>query len=89
MRSGHAVALLPEMAETSLRESGVRRLEFAPMRTYRREIGIACIRDLFPFGRKPKLFWQDLSRLKREDGSKVMLRRNGSPSTRSSAIWNY
>ncbi len=41
VRTGHAVALLPEMAETSLRESGVRRLELAPMRTYRREIGIA------------------------------------------------
>ena len=41
VRTGNAVALLPEMAETSLRESGVRRLEFAPMRTYRREIGIA------------------------------------------------
>ena len=41
VRSGNAVALLPEMAEPSLRESGVRRLEFAPMRNYRREIGIA------------------------------------------------
>ena len=40
VRTGHAVALLPEMAEPNLRESGVRRLEFAPMRTYRREIGI-------------------------------------------------
>jgi DNA-binding transcriptional LysR family regulator len=40
VRSGHAVALLPEMAEPCLRASGVRRLEFAPMRTYRREIGI-------------------------------------------------
>ena len=40
MRSGHAVALLPEMAEPCLRASGVRRLEFASMRTYRREIGI-------------------------------------------------
>ena len=41
VRTGHAVALLPEMAETNLRESGVRRFEFAPMRAYRREIGIA------------------------------------------------
>jgi DNA-binding transcriptional LysR family regulator len=40
VRTGNAVALLPEMAETNLRESGVRRLEFAPMRAYRREIGI-------------------------------------------------
>src|SRR6478672_7716775 len=40
VRSGHAVAILPEMAETNLRASGVRRLEFAPMRAYRREIGI-------------------------------------------------
>ena len=40
VRAGHAVALLPEMAEANLRESGVRRLEFAPMRAYRREIGI-------------------------------------------------
>ena len=41
VRSGHTVAILPEMAEPCLRASGVRRLEFAPMRTYRREIGIA------------------------------------------------
>ena len=40
VRTGNAVALLPEMAEPSLRESGVRRFDFAPMRTYRREIGI-------------------------------------------------
>ncbi len=40
VRTGHAVALLPEMAEPNLRESGARRLEFAPLRTYRREIGI-------------------------------------------------
>jgi DNA-binding transcriptional LysR family regulator len=40
VRTGNAVALLPEMAEPNLRESGVRRLEFAPLRTYRREIGI-------------------------------------------------
>ena len=40
VRSGHAVALLPEMAEPSLRAWGVKRLEFAPMRAYRREIGI-------------------------------------------------
>ena len=40
VRTGHAVALLPEMAEPNLRESGVKRFEFAPMRTYRREIGI-------------------------------------------------
>jgi LysR family transcriptional regulator, nitrogen assimilation regulatory protein len=40
VRSGHAIALLPEMAEPSLRAWGVKRLEFAPMRTYRREIGI-------------------------------------------------
>jgi DNA-binding transcriptional LysR family regulator len=40
VRSGHAVALLPEMAEPSLRAWGVKRFEFAPMRTYWREIGI-------------------------------------------------
>jgi DNA-binding transcriptional LysR family regulator len=40
VRSGHAVALLPEMAEACLRASGVRRFNFAPMRTYRREIGV-------------------------------------------------
>ena len=40
VRTGHAVALLPEMAEPNLRASGVRRFDFAPMRTYRREIGI-------------------------------------------------
>jgi DNA-binding transcriptional LysR family regulator len=40
VRCGHAVALLPEMVEPNLREPGVRRLEFAPMRNYRREIGI-------------------------------------------------
>lgn len=40
VRSGHAVALLPEMAEPFLRASGVRRFDFSPMRTYRREIGI-------------------------------------------------
>jgi LysR family transcriptional regulator, nitrogen assimilation regulatory protein len=40
VRGGHAVALLPEMAEPCLRASGVRRFDFAPMRTYRREIGI-------------------------------------------------
>lgn len=40
VRSGHAVSLLPGMAEPSLRAWGVKRLEFAPMRTYRREIGI-------------------------------------------------
>ena len=40
VRSGHAVALLPEMAEASLRAWGVKRLDFAPMHTYRREIGI-------------------------------------------------
>ena len=40
VRSGHAVALLPEMAEPCLRASGVRRFDFTPMRTYRREIGI-------------------------------------------------
>jgi DNA-binding transcriptional LysR family regulator len=40
VRTGNAVALLPEMAETSLRASGVRRFDFSPMRTYRREIGI-------------------------------------------------
>ena len=40
VRTGHAVALLPEMAEPNLRESGVRRLEFSPMRAFRREIGI-------------------------------------------------
>jgi LysR family transcriptional regulator, nitrogen assimilation regulatory protein len=40
VRSGHAVALLPEMAEPNLRAWGVKRFEFAPMRTYRREIGI-------------------------------------------------
>ena len=40
VRSGHAVALLPEMAESSLLKSGVKRFDFAPMRTYRREIGI-------------------------------------------------
>jgi DNA-binding transcriptional LysR family regulator len=40
VRSGHAVALLPEMVEPNLRKSGVRRLEFAPMRNYHREIGV-------------------------------------------------
>ena len=40
VRTGHAVALLPEMAETNLRASGARRFDFAPMRAYRREIGI-------------------------------------------------
>jgi LysR family transcriptional regulator, nitrogen assimilation regulatory protein len=40
VRAGHAVALLPEMVEPNLRESGVRRLEFAPMRNYHREIGV-------------------------------------------------
>jgi LysR family transcriptional regulator, nitrogen assimilation regulatory protein len=40
VRTGHAVALLPEMAASSLLKSGVKRFEFAPMRTYRREIGI-------------------------------------------------
>jgi DNA-binding transcriptional LysR family regulator len=40
VRTSHAVALLPEMARPNLRESGVRLFEFAPMRTYRREIGI-------------------------------------------------
>ena len=38
--AGHAVALLPEMVEPNLRESGVRRLEFAPLRNYQREIGV-------------------------------------------------
>ena len=41
VRSGHAVALLPEMAEPNLRLWGVKRLDFEPMRAYRREIGIA------------------------------------------------
>ena len=41
VRSGHAVALLPIMAEPNLRLWGVKRLEFEPMRAYRREIGIA------------------------------------------------
>jgi DNA-binding transcriptional LysR family regulator len=41
VRSGHAVALLPVMAEPNLRLWGVKRLEFEPMRAYRREIGIA------------------------------------------------
>ena len=41
MRSGHAVAILPEMAESNLRGSGVTRFEFAPVCAYRREIGIA------------------------------------------------
>jgi DNA-binding transcriptional LysR family regulator len=40
VRAGHAVALLPEMAEPNLRASGVKRFDFAPMRIYRREIGI-------------------------------------------------
>jgi LysR family transcriptional regulator, nitrogen assimilation regulatory protein len=40
VRSSHAVALLPEMAEPNLRSWGVKRFEFAPMHTYRREIGI-------------------------------------------------
>ena len=40
VRTGNAVALLPEAAEPSLLKSGVKRFEFAPMRTYRREIGI-------------------------------------------------
>ena len=40
VRSGHAVALLPGMAEPSLRAWGVKRFDFAPMHTYRREIGI-------------------------------------------------
>ena len=40
VRGGHAVALLPEMVEPNLRESGVRRLEFAPMRNYHRKIGV-------------------------------------------------
>jgi len=40
VRSGHAVAILPEMAETNLRASGARRFDFAPMGAYRREIGI-------------------------------------------------
>jgi len=40
VRTSNAVALLPEMAESSLLKSDVKRFEFAPMRTYRREIGI-------------------------------------------------
>ena len=40
VRTGHAVAFLPEMAEANLQAWGVKLLEFAPMRTYRREIGI-------------------------------------------------
>ena len=40
VRTGDAVALLPEMAEPNLRSWGVKRFEFAPMRTYCREIGI-------------------------------------------------
>ena len=41
VRSGHAVALLPEMAEPNLRSWGVKRFEFSPMRACRREIGVA------------------------------------------------
>jgi MFS family permease len=46
VRSGLAVALLPEMAEPGLRARNVKRLEFLPMRTYRREIGIVWHRRL-------------------------------------------
>ena len=41
VRSGHAVALLPEMAEPNLRSWGVKRFEFSPMNACRREIGVA------------------------------------------------
>jgi DNA-binding transcriptional LysR family regulator len=63
VRSGHAVALLPDMAEPNLRTWGVRRFEFAPMRTYRREIGIVWHQRLISIRPQAEFVFKGLNQI--------------------------
>jgi DNA-binding transcriptional LysR family regulator len=63
VRSGHAVALLPEMAEPNLRSWGVKRFEFALMHTYRREIGIVWHQRLVSIRPKAELVLNGLKQI--------------------------